>query len=202
MADQIEIVPLSEADAEQPTAPGGRPRLPWVVAGIAAAVAVAAVGVAILFVSWWAPLHTEARDRETVQTLGSEFAVHLTSFEGERIDEWVEETRGWATGTYAEQLDRLFDQELREALRDAEVVSVGTLLNLFVQDADDGEATVFAVIRQTVDNRFTEEPFEDELRMEIVFQQMEDTWLVGDVAVLGPPGPLGVPAPVEEGISP
>jgi hypothetical protein len=207
MTEQTSLTPPGVDDEpvaeEQPEAapPQRSPRLPWIVAGVASVVAVAAIVAAILFASWWAPLHNEARDREEAHTIGSEFALHLTSFEGETIDEWVAETQEWATGSYAEQLNRLFDEELRAALRDADVVSQGSLLNLFVQDADGGEATLFAVVRQTIDNRFTEEPFEDELRMEIVLQQVDDEWRVSDVAVLGP-GQLTMPPPVDEGSAP
>jgi hypothetical protein len=186
--------------AEPPPAePGARDsnRLAWIVAAIAGFVAVlAVVGMVILF-TWWAPLNNEAQDREQVRRVGESFTVHLATFSGENIDEWVAETQERATGNYAEQVDELFDEELRAALRELEVESQGELVNLFVQELAGDEATLFALVRQTVRNAVAEEPFEDELRMELQLAREDDEWLVSDVAVLGP-AQGGVAAPVPE----
>jgi hypothetical protein len=188
------------ATAEPPPAgPGARDRnrLAWIVAAVAGFVAVLAiVGMVILF-TWWAPLNNEAQDREQVRRVGESFTVHLATFSGETIDEWVAETQERATGNYAQQVDELFDEELRAALRELEVESQGELVNLFVQEVGGDEATLFALVRQTVQNAVAEEPFEDELRMELQLAREDDEWLVSDVAVLGP-AQGGVAAPVPE----
>jgi hypothetical protein len=191
------------ADGSTTEPPSAKPRLrdnerlPWIVAAIAGFVAVLAiVGMVILF-TWWAPLNNEAQDREQVRRVGESFTVHLATFSGETIEEWVAETQERATGNYAEQVDQLFDEELRAALRELEVESQGELINLFVQELAGDEATLFALVRQTVRNAVAEEPFEDELRMELQLAREDDEWLVSDVAVLGP-AQGGVAAPVPE----
>jgi Mce-associated membrane protein len=191
----------TDAPPPEPTADEGGARdgnrLAWIVAAVAGFVAVLAiVGMVILF-TWWAPLNNEAQDREQVRRVGESFTVHIATFSGENIDDWVAETQERATGNYAEQVDELFDEELRAALRELEVESQGELVNLFVQELDGDEATLFALVRQRVSNAVAEEPFEDELRMELQLGREDGEWLVSDVAVLGP-SQGGVAAPVPE----
>lgn len=160
--------------------PRGR-RLPWVLTAVATVAAVA-------FAAMWAPLYTADKDRERVRGAAEELVLHLTTFEGETIDEWVQATQRMATEEYAEEVNTLFDPELRAALRDAQAKSVGRLVNLFVQDVDGDDALVFVVVRQTITNAQTAEPVEDELRMQIELVQDGGRWKAAEVEVLGPQG--------------
>jgi Mce-associated membrane protein len=206
MPEDVEIItsgsPSDQPRPEPDPAPEAGPvaaapsRRRWVVPALLVWAVLATVA-AVVLATWWAPLHSEGQNRRAAEALASDFAVHLTTFDGEHIDAWVDETQAWATGTYAQQLTQLFDPELRAALREAEVSSQGTVLNLFVQEASGDEATVFAVVVQQVENRFSEQPFSDELRMEITLQRDDGDWLVSDVAVLGPGG-LGLGPGLEE----
>ena len=176
-------------------------RLPWAIAAVTTALA-------IVFAAMWAPLYTADKDRQRVREAAEELVLHLTTFEGATIDEWVQETQRKATDEYAEEVNALFDPELRAALRDAEAKSVGRLVNLFVQDVDGDDALVFVVIRQTITNAQTSEPVEDELRMQLSLVQDGGDWKAAKVEVLGPQGSgqgggaLVDDAPAGEGAAP
>lgn len=165
-----------------PAAAPGRPRssvrLAWTVAAVTTILA-------IVFAVAWAPLYSAAKDRERVRESAEQLVLHLTTFEGATIDEWVQDTQRRATDDYAEEVNTLFDPELRGALRDAKAKSVGRLVNLFVQDVDGDDAMVFAVVRQTITNAASPTPVEDELRMQIELRQVDGDWKAAKVEVLG-----------------
>lgn len=170
-----------------PVALGGRPpgargaKLAWTVAAVTSILA-------IVFAVAWAPLYSAAKDRERVRESAEQLVLHLTTFEGATIDAWVQDTQRRATDDYAEEVNTLFDPELRGALRDAKAKSVGRLINLFVQDVNGDDAMVFAVVRQTITNAASPTPVEDELRMQIELRQVDGQWKASKVEVLGPGG--------------
>ncbi|HWH33457.1 MAG TPA: hypothetical protein VNU01_12375 [Egibacteraceae bacterium] len=171
--------------------------------GFAWSVAAVTTVIALLFAVMWAPLYSQDRARDRVRAAAEQLVLHLTTFEGATIDDWVQETQRRATDEYAEEVNTLFDPELRAALRDAEAKSVGRLVNLFVQDVDGDDATVFAVVRQTITNARAPQPVEDELRMQISLVREGGTWKAARVEVLGPQESGQAPAPggglLEEG---
>jgi hypothetical protein len=130
------------------------------------------------------PLHADAREREVVHATARELALRLTTFEGERIEEWVAEARARATDDYAREIADLFDAEFRNTLRETGAVSRGEIADLFVQDIDGDEAGAFAVVRQTIMTEHLDGPVEEELRMDIALQRVDGEWLVSDVEVL------------------
>lgn len=156
----------------------GNPLIAWMVAGLS-------IVAAIAFAVAWAPLYSAAKDRERVRESAEQLVLHLTTFEGATIDEWVQDTQRRATDDYAEEVNTLFDPELRGALREAKAKSVGRLINLFVQDVDGDDAMVFAVVRQTITNAASPTPVEDELRMQIELRQVDGDWKAAKVEVLG-----------------
>lgn len=184
-ADPDEAAPAASAAS---AASRRRALVPWLVALLMACVA-------ILFATLWAPLYQESRAREQVREAATELVLHLTTFEGAGIEEWVARTQAMATGEYAEQVAALFDQNLRDALRDAEAESVGALVNLFVQDVTGDRATVFAVARQTIRNAATDTPVEDELRIQVELVRQDGGWRAANVEVLGPSGAAPPVAP-------
>lgn len=159
----------------------GNAVIAWVVALVTTIAAIA-------FAVAWAPLYSEAKDRERVREAAEQLVLHLTTFEGATIDAWVQDTQRRATDDYAAEVNTLFDPELRGALRDAKAKSVGRLVNLFVQDVDGENALVFAVVRQTITNAASPEPVEDELRMQIELRQVDGDWKAAKVEVLGQQG--------------
>ena len=164
----------------------GNARLAWGVALLALVIAAFAG-------TQWADLYARDQAREEVRGAATELALGLTTFEGENIEDWVAQARAQATGDYAEQLTTLFDQALRDALREQEVVSRGEVDQLFVQDINGDEASVFALVTQTIVNASTTDPVQDELRMDITMRRVEGEWKASDVAVLGPSGLVGTP---------
>lgn len=195
---QTAATPATEGDVAdaKPARTRGN-KLPWYIAAVMTVAAVA-------FAAMWAPLYLANADREEVREAAEDLVLHLTTFEGATIDEWVQETQRQATDEYAEEVNALFDPELRAALRDAEAKSVGRLVNLFVQDVDGDDAMVFVVVRQTITNAQTSEPVEDELRMQIELRDEGGQWKAAKVEVLGPQGggALVDEAPVEQGSAP
>jgi len=172
-------------DVQETPAEGPRTRAPlnraWVLAGVMTLIA---LGFAIA----WAQLYTAEGQRSEVRTAAEQLVLHLTTFTGESIDEWVQQTQTMATDEYSSEVNELFDVDLRAALRDARSESVGRLIDLFVQDIDGDNATVFAVLRQTITNAATTQPIEDELRMQVELRRESGTWKAARVEVLGPQG--------------
>jgi Mce-associated membrane protein len=152
--------------------------------------AIAGIGGAAWFGTQWADLHAVERDREAVRSAATQVALRLTTFEGENIEEWLAAAREQATGDYDQQLVDVFDQRSRDSLRTIKVVSRGEIESLFVQDVDQDTASVFAVVKQTYVNVRTPDPVEDQLRVDMTLERVEDRWLASEVAVLGPAGVL------------
>ena len=179
----------------------GNPRLAWAIA-ILALVLAGVAGAA------WADLYAADRARGEVRSAATDLVLRLTTFEGAEIEEWLEAAKARATGAYAEQLTALFNQELRDALREREVISRGDVEQLFIQDIQGDQAMVFALVRQTIANSSTPDPVEDELRMDITMQRVDGRWLASDVAILGPsglvvpPAPDGATSPAPDGATP
>lgn len=187
-------VDAPQVDATGAPAPAAKPPLVRRL-GFAWSVAAVMTVLALLLAVMWAPLYTADRARDRVRAAAEQLVLHLTTFEGATIDEWVQETQRRATDQYAEEVNTLFDPELRAALRDAEAKSVGRLVNLFVQDVDGDDATVFAVVRQTITNARAPQPVEDELRMQLSLVREGGMWKAARVEVLGPQGSGQGPAP-------
>jgi hypothetical protein len=153
---------------------------------VAWAVALLATATAVLFASWWAPLQRAETTRKEVREAATRMVLQFTTFQGATIDQWVNDAKTVATGHYADQLTSLFDQDLRNALRERQVRSVGEILDLFVQDIDRTQAKVFAVVHQTIRNQDTPKPVEDELRIELEMRREQGRWLANNVSILVP----------------
>ena len=159
-------------------------------AWLAWTVAVVASAVAIFFASQASTLRAQEAAREEALQAGEVAALQLTTFAGASIDEWVEQTRTIATGTFAEELAQRYDQQLRADLREFDVESVGEIINSFVQRLEGDEALIFAVLRQTTRYPTFEQTVEDEVRFEITLARQGDEWLVSDAKLLSPTPPL------------
>lgn len=160
--------------------------LAWGLAGVLLLAALAAGGWAY---TMWSRQQTE----EAVLSRAEAVAEQVTSFEGATIDQWVSETQALATGTYAQQVEGLFNEQLRQSLRENEVQSTGEIDEAYLQSLDGDRASVFVVASQQSTNALRQEPIEDQLRMEITMERVDGQWLASNVAVLGPAqaGPAG-----------
>ena len=155
-------------------------------ARIGLGVGVLGLCLALAFFLQSAGLRAEQAQREAVLDAGEVVALRVTTFTGAEIDAWVDDTQALSTGGYAEEVAALFDPTIRQGLAEAEVQSVGEVLNSFVQDIAGDRATVFAVLRQTFTSNLQEQAVSDELRMEVRLVEVDGEWLAEDVAVLGP----------------
>lgn len=159
-----------------------------------AAVAWLVAAVAIALAAWFAVDAQGLRSQESLRAealrAGELAALQLTTFTGADIDQWVEKTKSLATETFAQDLNKQYDQQLRADLRDLDVQSVGEVLSSFVQRVEGDEAMVFTVLRQTTRYPTFERTVEDEVRFEISLQREQGKWRVSDAQLLSPTPPL------------
>lgn len=168
-----------------------QPRVAWAVAVVALVAAVA--------FGWQAQtLRATEAARDEAREAAEVAAARVTTFEGAAMDDYVAGVRRRATDEYAQQVTQLFDRDLRAALRENEVESVGEVVRSFVQEMAGDTAEVFVIVRQSSVNAAREEPVEDELRMEVELARADGRWRVSDIAVLGPGGGLGPAAGLGE----
>ena len=198
-APTLQRVPV-EGEPVEATPAAPRRRLPSparlspvVATRILVALLLLATLLAVVFFLQASGLRRAEALRRDAREAAEVIAARVTTFRGEDIDAWVQRTQELSTGEYAEEVAGLFDQELRTVLRDNDVESVGEVLQSYVQDVEDDEATVFVIVRQTSSSSAQPQPVQDELRMEVELAREEGRWLAASVAVLG--RPLLVPSP-------
>ncbi|WP_370326176.1 hypothetical protein [Euzebya sp.] len=153
---------------------------------IATGLAVLGLALAVFMYVSTSDVRSAEATRDAVQEAAEVVALRVTTFDGATIDEWVADTQELATGDYAEEVVQLFDDELRTALAENQLQSVGEITSSFVQDVEGDTATAFLVVRQTYTSVAQPQPVSDELRMEVELARVDGEWLAAEVAVLGP----------------
>lgn len=148
--------------------------------------AVAATVAAGLFAAAWAPLRAQERDRQAVRAAAADVVVRLTTFDGATLQSWIDETRRLSTGRYADQVEALFDQQLRDELRARRAVSRGEVVDVFVQEIEGDGATALVIASQTIDNDALDQPLVDRLHLDLALERVDGRWLASDLAVLRP----------------
>lgn len=146
-----------------------------------------------------------------MRTAARDFAIALTNFDASTIDADFDRIVDSATGEFAEEADRFYDEQIRSDLRDAQASSQSEVTSLYVQSYTGDAGSVFVTIDQTVVNNLSPQPVTDTLRIELGMAQVDGDWKVRTVEVLdAPPGaqldgsglPDGAPAeddPAAEG---
>lgn len=162
--------------------------LPWTLFAIAAAFA-------ILFGMLWLQDVREEDELDEVRATAQRFALALTNFSADTIDEDVEEIKAFATGTFAEEVDTFFGPEAVDAIEEADASSTGEVRGLFVQDHDDGRASVFAVVDETIQNTVLDDPQSDILRLEMGLTRTDGDWKIDRVDIFQAPGSGLAPRP-------
>lgn len=122
-----------------------------------------------------------------MRTAAREFAVALTNFDAATIDADFDRIVAMATGDFAEEADRFYDDEIRADLREARATSRSEVRDLYVQRYDGASGSVFAVVDQTVANNLSPRPVTDVLRVELGLRRVDDEWKVSTVDVLDAP---------------
>lgn len=155
--------------------------VPWLLFAVAAAIAV-------IFFLQYNDLKTEADERTEAESVARDFVDSLTNFSYQTVEDDVAEIRSFAVGDFADEIDVFFGEDGIEAIRQAEAVSEGRIVSLFVQAVDADEASVFAVVDETIRNAAASEPTTDTLRLEVGLIETEDGWKVNRVEVYQSPG--------------
>lgn len=120
---------------------------------------------------------------------GREFAIALTNFDAATIDADFDRIVDYATGDFAEEAERFYDEEIRTQLRDAQATSRSEIRDIYVQSFDGDSGSVFFTADQTVANNLSPRPITDTLRVELGMVEVDGEWKVRTVEVLqAPPG--------------
>jgi hypothetical protein len=141
-----------------------------------------------VFAALWLDLKTEADERAELEQEAERFAIALTNFSADTIDEDVADIKSFAVGDFAEEAEAFFGQEAVDAIKEAEAESQGEIESVYVQELDGDTASVFAVVNETVTNADLAEPRTDILRMSIDLVRSKSGWKVTNVDVLQSPG--------------
>lgn len=170
-------------------------KLPWRVI-IPWTLALAATAVAIAFYLQWKDLDDTRKQQAEVQTTAREFITALTNFSHETIEQDVEEIRSFAVGDFADEAATYFGDDGIAAIKEAQASSEAQIESLFVQAMDGDEASVFAVVSETISNSVSTDPQTDVLRLEVGMIETAQGWKVNRVDVFQAPGTgvIGGPA--------
>ncbi len=139
-----------------------------------------------------------------MRTAGREFAIALTNFDASTIDADFDRIVDFATGDFAEEAERFYDEEIRSQLRDAQATSRSEIRDIYVQSFSGDAGTIFFTADQTIANNLSPRPITDTLRVELDMVREGGDWKVRTVEVLEAPasGQLGASGladePVEE----
>lgn len=124
-----------------------------------------------------------------MRSAAREFAIALTNFDAATIDADFDRIVAAATGEFADEADRFYDEEIRRQLRDAQATSRSEIRDLYVQSFSGDTGSAFAVVDQTVANNRSPQPVTDTLRVELGMAVVDGEWRVRSVEVLeAPPG--------------
>jgi hypothetical protein len=160
--------------------------LPWIFAGLFLATTLAAL---------WL-LYSERRDDArvgAVQSTTKDFLTALTTFGATTIDTDVQRIRSYAVGDFATQVQQTFSADRIDQITSSKVVSRGSVRSVFPEVVNGSQATVFAVVDETVTNGSDQSPRNEILRVEVGLIDTTGGWKVNSVNILQSPG--AIPAP-------
>lgn len=155
--------------------------LPWAIAALALAAAA-------VFAVLWQQGEAREREREEVRKAGESFVTALVNFSHETIVEDADRIRSFAVGRFEEEAGVFFGARAIEAIQEAEASSRGDIESLFVESVADDQASVFAVVSETITNAQATEPQTEIVRLHVEMVNVDDTWKVESVEVLQSPG--------------
>lgn len=155
--------------------------LPWGIAALALAAAA-------VFAVLWQQGEARERERDEVRAAGERFVTALTNFSHETIVEDADRIRSFAVGRFEEEAGVFFGARAIEAIQDAEATSRGNIEALFVESIADDEASIFAVVSESITNSQATEPQTEIVRLHVEMVNVDDTWKVEMVEILQSPG--------------
>jgi hypothetical protein len=122
-----------------------------------------------------------------MRTAGREFAIALTNFDASTIDADFDRIVDFATGDFADEADRFYDEEIRSQLREAQATSRSEIRDIYVQSFSGDTGLVFFTADQTIANNLSPQPITDTLRVELGMVRVEGEWKIRTVEVLDAP---------------
>lgn len=168
--------------------------LPWVIAGLAIAVAVASTVLWLRADARADDLAAAEQDRTEVGLVANSFLVALTTWDAVDLDATLQQIEELGTQRLREDVAELLGLEINQQLRDLNVRSDGDVLDVFVQSLANGRAEVFAVVRQSVESDRLEETEVTFNYFDLRFLETPDgEWLADAVVLIDPalgPPPL------------
>jgi hypothetical protein len=177
-------VVVSEGARRGRRASTGIPR--WLV-GVLAVTAGLGIAFAALFGIWWNGQRVQSNNRAAAQHTAQNFLIALTNFDSRSINSDFGRITGYATGDFAKQAQQFFGPQIRQQLEASQAASRGQISSLYVQSATGNNASVYAVVDQTIVNNKFSAPQADELRFVLTLNKLSAGWRVGEVTVLQAP---------------
>ena len=196
--ERITVVPPGAPPAKLPPGPKRRLRhrlrrivsgrvLPWVLAGVFLATTLGAL---------WLLRNEQRGDARVsaVKSMTRDFLTALTTFGATTIDTDVQRIRSYAVGDFATQVQQTFSDARIAQIKSAKVVSRGSVRSVFPEDVAGSQATVFAVVDETVTNGSDQSSRTEVLRVEVGLIETTDGWKVNSVNILQSPGVTPAPS--------
>lgn len=161
---------------------------PWIVAVVAAAVAIVAL------VQWWQVDRRATADQQVREVAGQVVAA-LTNWQADDLEAVRGVIAEHGTDRFAEEAGQLLDQ-FAQGLQQAEAQSTGEILNLVADAQGGGDSGVaLAIVRQEITNAALEQPDVQCWGTRVLLQERDSRWLVEGVELYGP---NQCPAPGDE----
>ncbi len=150
---------------------------------------IAGIGIAFacLFGIWWNGQRVQADNRAAAQRTAQNFLIALTNFDSRTVNADFARITSYATGDFAKQAQQFFGPQIRQQLEATQAASRGQISSLYVQSATGNNASVYAVVDQTIVNNKFNAPQADELRIVLTLNKASSGWRVGEVTVLQAP---------------
>lgn len=157
----------------------GRGPVPFLVALIAA---VLGFLLAITFgVLWFVERHSES-EREEALAAAKVYAVDLTTYNYDKIDENFDKVKSNSTEKFSEMYSQV-SKQLTDLLRKYKADSKGDLLNAGVAEFDGDKAVVVLMIDTTITNTNSPQPRIDRNRMVMTLLEVDGEWKLDHVAL-------------------
>lgn len=173
---------LDERDEEPPSteAVGPRSRRSLLLVALVGAVIGSAVTLGAV------ALRGDATDQ--VAVVAKRFASNLMTFDHRTLEADIADIEADSTGRFRQQFAAALGGSItvfRDAIRQAEAVSEGTVLGVVVAGVDGETATVLAAVDQRITNAETTDPRTLRRLLELMLVDTSDGWKVDGVEVLG-----------------
>jgi len=138
----------------------------------------------LVFGLLWAGSGGSGQQQPAVISSARTFLIDLTNFNAKSIDTDFGSITAMATGPFSSQAKQFFDSAIRIELEKALAESRGQIRDLYVQNDNGNQATVYAVIDQVYVNNKISTPQADVLRVVVNLQQVGGIWKISDVTTL------------------